>query len=110
MITGAIASVDKTDISHHCGPRWKCCEAINMGTVLASLNVRIRANRNSFQAKMKHSKKVAVKLGSVIGMIILKNICAREAPSTMAASSIDIGICDKKLRITHTAIGRLNEV
>jgi hypothetical protein len=110
MITGAIASVDNADISHHCGPRWKCCDAISIGTVLASLNVRIREKRNSFQAKMKHSKKVAVKLGSVMGMIILKNIWVREAPSTMAASSMEWGTCDKKLRITHTAMGKLNEV
>ena len=67
------------------------------GTVRALFDeVRVIANRNSFQAKMK-TRIAAVKVpGAASGMITLRNAWNGVAPSTAAASSRSQGISRKK--------------
>ena len=78
------------------------------GSVLAFLAVSIKANRNSFQEKMKQKTKVTTSPGNETGSIILKKAPNLEHPSTIAASSSSLGIPSTKLFMTHIVKGMLN--
>ena len=80
------------------------------GAVLATILVKISANKNSFQAKIKQSIAVAAMPGLANGKIIFQSACIREHPSIIADSSNSSGISIKKARIIHIARGRLKVV
>src|SRR4051812_34679469 len=73
-------------------------KAIATGTVREwSVMVNVKANKNSFQAKMKDSSPVVTKDGASSGRKTLKIIASGLAPSMIAASSRLLGICCTKV-------------
>src|SRR5262245_41639961 len=80
--------------------------AIATGTVRVVFDeVKVRANRNSFQAPMKASSPVVTSAGHIRGMNTLVMMTQGVAPSTMAASSISIGRSRMKVVSTQTVNG-----
>ena len=69
--------------------------------------VKTSANRNSFQARMKEYIATATKAGRAIGSTISQRSCGTEHPSTIAASSISIGILSKKPLSSQIATGKV---
>jgi len=81
------------------------------GSVWACLEeVRIKANKNSFQEKIIQKTAVAAIPFLVRGRIILKKASSLEHPSTMAASSNWTGISAKKLLVIHITKDRLKTI
>src|SRR5216117_3217163 len=77
------------------------------GAVVASMRVRIRAKKKSFQEKRKQKIAVAASPGAASGRLIRKKACQTPAPSICAASSSDRGVALKKLRIIQMTSERL---
>ena len=70
--------------------------------------MKVRANRNSFQAWM-NSRIAAVKTpGAASGTMILKNACIRVQPSTRADSSSSTGRSLKNAVSVQMQIGSVN--
>ena len=80
------------------------------GRVCDLRKVSTSAKRNSFQAKITQTKKLATKPGLAIGKAIFQNTEKRLHPSTNALFSISNGTARKASRIIHTASGRLKRV
>ena len=81
-----------------------------IGDVAAATEVRLTANMNSFQLKMKQIRLVAAIPGAAIGVTTDHRMRTSPAPSMRAASRIATGTSARKERIIHTAIGRFIEV
>src|SRR4029079_1604753 len=81
-----------------------------IGAVEARTAVRLTANMNSFQLKMKQIRLVAASPGAATGATTLHRVRSRPAPSTSAASRISLGTSARNERIIHTAMGRFIEV
>ena len=80
------------------------------GSVCERRKVSTRANRNSFQAKMRQMMKLATMPGAASGSATFQNTERRLQPSTSALSSISTGTARKASRMIHTASGRLKSV
>ena len=72
--------------------------------------VKVSANRNSFQAPMKARSPVVTSAGHISGMNTLVMMTQGVAPSTIAASSISIGRSRMKVVSTQTVNGRVKIV
>ena len=72
-------------------PRCVCIAANATGTVFVFAPVKISANKNSFQARIKLSTAADIIPGAAIGKIIRKKAPIGVAPSIKAASSNDRG-------------------
>ncbi len=81
-----------------------------IGAVEARTAVRLTANMNSFQLKMKQIRLVAASPGMAMGAMMDSRVRMNPAPSTCAASRISKGTSARNERIIHTAIGRFIEV
>src|SRR3712207_2477043 len=81
-----------------------------IGAVAETVAVRLTANMNSFQLKMKQMRLVAAIPGIAIGATIEASTRTIPAPSTCAASRISLGTSARNDRIIQTAIGRFIEV
>ena len=60
---GAIEISEMAQMFHHEVPNSPCCCAIMIGSVVALVEVSTTAKRNSFQAKEKVSRNVAISPG-----------------------------------------------
>src|ERR1700676_3730871 len=82
--------------------------AIVTGTVRVRFeDVKVSANRNSFQAAMKASSPVVTSAGHIRGMKTRVTMIHADAPSTIAASSISTGSSRMNVVSTHTVNGRV---
>src|SRR6202012_20162 len=79
----------------------------NTGIVAATVEVRLTAKKNSFQAKMMQISALAAIPGMMIGMITRVISRNRLAPSIRAASSTSPGTSRMNERGIHTAVGRV---
>ena len=70
------------------------------GAVFARVDVKMKANRNSFQAKTMTNTATASMPCADSGMITRRRIVSRLAPSTSAASSSSRGIWSMNVRIS----------
>gem|GEM_PF-3711405 len=104
-IIGVIAMAATEDCDHHSVPRTEAWPEIRIGMVCQSDEVRIRANRNSFQMNPKVISATATRPGSAIGMTIWMKMRQRGTLSTSAASSTSTGSAWKKSRNSQTTIG-----
>jgi hypothetical protein len=85
--------------------------AIATGTVRVVFDeVKVSANRNSFQAPMKARSPVVTIAGHISGRNTLVMITQGVAPSTIAASSISIGRSRMKVVSTQTVKGSVKIV
>lgn len=88
-------------------PRCVCIAANATGTVFVFAPVKISANKNSFQARIKLSTAADIIPGAAIGKIIRKKAPIGVAPSIKAASSNDRGMLAKKPISIQTKNGKL---
>jgi hypothetical protein len=71
------------------------------GAVLASVVVKMKANRNSFQEKMKTKVEAAIMPCTESGTMTWRRICRSLAPSMTAASSSSRGSWSMKAFMIH---------
>jgi hypothetical protein len=83
----------------HAGPHAVSIHPLNSVhatvAVFALVEVKTRANRNSFQLNMMQNRAVTIRPGILKGKTIFRNVPHLEHPSTRAASSISAGISSK---------------
>ena len=80
------------------------------GIVFASVWVKRKENKNSLHENMMQNIATATKLRRMSGKSIIRKVCMRVSPSTIAASSISTGIAIINSRIIQTTKGRLKTV
>ncbi len=98
------------------GSRYPHCDAIlpmnatiPKGSVFrCSDRMNSKARVYSFHTKTKVNMPHEISPGMAKGMTILMRACPRLAPSTMAASSNDLGMLKKNERSIHMQKGRQN--
>ncbi len=69
--------------------------ATKAGTVLAAVEVRRKAKRNSFHENRKTMIETVIMAGLLMGSMIFVRVCNLEAPSIIAALSSSIGTPSK---------------
>src|ERR1700724_778675 len=81
------------------------CDSTTVTVFIVSVTVKVRANKNSFQAAMKARRPVETKPGTVNGSKMSQNTFNGEAPSTYAASSNSLGKLRKYCVMTQMVNG-----
>ena len=104
---GATARTTPAEISAISTPFCDCNPARATGIVAVVGPVRINANRNSFQARMKPNTPAAARPGSEIGKTMRQKALQTVAPSVMAAHSSSTGTPSKKPIMIQVRNGRL---
>src|SRR5260221_14119932 len=99
MTTGNAVIVEAADILAQNSPSDVLNDTMKTDNGAAFVIVKLKAMKNSFQVKIKHSSNVAIKPGMARGRITRVNSCSNVPPSIRAASRISKGKSARNERI-----------
>lgn len=107
MIIGVIVITAAAHIRPQSNETDPAKEATATDIVRVLLLDKTRENKNSFQEKIIDKIPADIRPGRAKGKAILKKVYQISAPSTLAASSISMGMWSKKDFVIQTLIGKM---